>query len=260
MANETATVNEDSQYQDYEPDDDSDGEIYRVRLENVFEGPMDLLVYLIRKNEVDIWDIPIALITHQYLEYIEWMKQMNIDLAGEFLVMAATLAQIKSKMLLPIHEDVEEDAEDPRLEIARPLAEYLMMKQAAEELATRTLLGEHTFVRRTDKSSFAIDPDEEVVKVGLFELIDAFRRILDNLAPEQRVEFSSDVISVKDRINELVDILEEKGSAAFEELFSGEMTKQGIIVTFLAILEMVKLRLIRVVQHVQSGVIRLFYQ
>ena len=255
-------MNDETTETEYDPDEDGDGDegqIYRVRLENVFEGPMDLLVYLIKKNEVDIWDIPIALITGQYLEYIEWMKQMNIDLAGEFLVMAAALAQIKSKMLLPVHEDVEEDTEDPRLEIARPLAEYLRMKQAAEELAARTLLGEHTFVRHTDKSEFAIDPDEEVVKVGLFELIDAFRRILDNLAPEQRVEFSSDVISVKDRINELVDILEEKGSAAFEELFFGEMTKQGIIVTFLAILEMVKLRLVRVVQHVQSGVIRLFY-
>ncbi len=256
----TAIVNDESTYSQYDPDEEaSEGEVYRVRLENVFEGPMDLLVYLIKKNEVDIWDIPVALITSQYLEYIEWMKQMNIDLAGDFLVMAATLTQIKSKMLLPVHEDVEEGAEDPRLEIARPLAEYLKMKKAAEELATRALLGEHTFVRQSDKSDFAVDPDEEVVKVGLFELIDAFRRLLDNLSPDQRIEFSSDTISVKDRINELVDILEEKGSATFEELFSGEVTKEGIIVTFLAILEMVKIRVVRVVQNVSTGIIRLFY-
>jgi segregation and condensation protein A len=173
--------------------------------------------------------------------------------------MAATLAQIKSKMLLPVHEDVEESAEDPRMEIARPLAEYLKMKKAAEELAARTLLGEHTFVRQADKSGFAFDPDEDVVKVGLFELIDAFRRLLDNLSPEQRVEFSADTISVKDRINELVDILEKKGSATFEELFADEITKQGIIVTFLAVLEMVRVRIVRVVQNRGTGIIRLFY-
>jgi segregation and condensation protein A len=103
---------------------------YEVKLTDVFEGPMDLLSHLIKKNEVTIYDIPIALITRQYLEYLEWMKAMNIDLAGDFLVMASTLAQIKSRMLLPLHES-EEDQEDPRLEIARPLIEYLQIQSAA---------------------------------------------------------------------------------------------------------------------------------
>ncbi|MBW1753945.1 MAG: segregation/condensation protein A, partial [Deltaproteobacteria bacterium] len=102
-------------------------ELYQVKLDNIFEGPMDLLVHLIKKHEVDIYDIPIAMITDQYLEYLKWMESMNIDVAGDFIVMAATLTQIKSKMLLPIHEN-ENDQEDPRLEIARPLAEYLQMK------------------------------------------------------------------------------------------------------------------------------------
>ena len=121
-------------------------EHYKVRLEDIFEGPMELLVHLIKKHEVDIYDIPIALITKQYLEYLEWMKAMNIDMAGDFLVMASTLAQIKSRMLIPAHEN-ENDDEDPRLELVRPLEEYLRMKSAAERLSERDLLGEDTFVR-----------------------------------------------------------------------------------------------------------------
>jgi len=234
-------------------------EPYRVELTDVFEGPMDLLVYLIKKNEVDIYDIPIAMITDQYLGYIDLMKSLNIDLAGEFLVMAATLAQIKSKMLLPIHDGIEEDAEDPRLAITRPLIEYLQLKSAAEELAARQLLGEHTFIRKADTQEFIVDPDEEVIKIGLFELIDAFKRILDKVDPDQRVDLTADSISVKDRITQLIDILEEKGSIAFEELFDSDTTKADIIVTFLAVLEMVKVRLVRMVQYVKSGIIRLFY-
>ena len=108
---------------------------YKVHLENLFEGPMDVLIHLIRKNELDIYDIPIATITEQYLQYLEWMKMMNIDFAGEFIVMASTLAQIKSKMLLPVHD--EDDQEDPRLEITKPILEYLQMKSAAEQLGER---------------------------------------------------------------------------------------------------------------------------
>ena len=106
-------------------------EIYQIKLDNIFEGPMDLLVHLIKKNEVDIYDIPIALLTDQYLEYLEWMKSLNIDFAGDFLLMAATLTQIKSKMLLPIHES-EDEEDDPRLAITKPLEEFLRMKSAAE--------------------------------------------------------------------------------------------------------------------------------
>ena len=123
------------------PQDEGEDDRYRVKLENVFEGPMDLLVHLIKKAEVDIYDIPISQITEQYLNYLEWMKQMNIDFAGDFVLMASTLTHIKSRMLLPAQEG-EEEEEDPRLEITRPLLEYLRIKSAAEQLAERNLLGE----------------------------------------------------------------------------------------------------------------------
>jgi segregation and condensation protein A len=182
---------------------------------------------------------------------------MNIDLAGDFLVMAATLAQIKSKMLLPVYG--LEDEEDPRMEIVRPLAEYLKIKNAAEKLAGRNFLGQDIFVRSTDKSEYLAPDGEELIQVGLFELIDAFQRILDRMTPDHRVELSADRISVKDRISQLVRIFEDKTTVTFEELFTGNPRKGDIVVTFLAVLEMVRLNLISINQHVQSGIIRLIY-
>ncbi len=235
------------------PDED-----YRVRLEDIFEGPMDLLVHLIKKHEVDIYDIPIALITKQYLEYLEWMKAMNIDVAGDFLVMASTLAQIKSRMLIPAHEN-ENDDEDPRLELVRPLEEYLRMKSAAERLSERDLLGEDTFVRNPSQEDYLLNSEDAVISVGLFELIDAFQKILENITPGGRIEINADTITVRDRIVQIVDIFEARGSVTFNELFSKNADKSEVIVTFLAILEMVRLALVQVVQHTRSGIIRLFY-
>jgi len=219
---------------------------------------MDLLVHLIRKNELDIYDIPIALITEQYLEYLEWMQAMNIDYAGDFLLMASTLTQLKSRMLLPIHEGQDEE-EDLMQEITRPLVEYLQMKSVADQLVERNLLGEKTFIRTPDRGEFLTDPDDEFIKIGLFELIDAFQKILERIPDDHRVEMSADEISVKDKITQIVDILEVKQSITFMELFSDNPDRFEIIVTFLAILEMVKLTLIRMVQHVQTGVLRIFY-
>ena len=236
----------------------SQNQTYEVKLTDVFEGPMDLLIHLIRKNEVNIYDIPIALITRHYLEYLEWMKAMNIDLAGEFLVMASTLTQIKSRMLLPLH-DTEEGEEDPRLEIARPLIEYLQLQSAAEELSLRNLLGDQTFTRQISDQDHVLSPEDQIINVGLFELIDAFRSILETLPGDAQVDFTTDRVSVTDRITEIVDILEKKGSITFAELFTSKATKSELIVTFLALLEMVKLYLIRIVQHLQSGTIRIFY-
>jgi segregation and condensation protein A len=233
-------------------------ETYQIHLENVFEGPMDLLVHLIRKNEVDIYDIPIALITDQYLGYLDWMKSLNIDIAGDFLLMAATLTQIKSKMLLPTHGE-EDDTEDPRLEITKPLEEYLKLKSVAERLAERDLLGENTFTRKPGKDELA-PTDDDYVQVGLFELIDAFQKILNNSSITHKIDMTSEGISIRDKIAQIVDILEERGDATFEELFHPPATKSEIIVTFLAILEMVKLKLINIIQHMESGIIRVFYQ
>jgi segregation and condensation protein A len=233
-------------------------EHYKVRLEDIFEGPMELLVHLIKKHEVDIYDIPIALITKQYLEYLEWMKAMNIDMAGDFLVMASTLAQIKSRMLIPAHEN-ENDDEDPRLELVRPLEEYLRMKSAAERLSERDLLGEDTFVRNPGQEDYLLNPEDAFINVGLFELIDAFQKILENITPGSRIEINADTITVRDRIVQIVDIFETRGSVTFNELFSKNADKSEVIVTFLAILEMVRLALVQVVQHTRSGIIRLFY-
>jgi len=221
---------------------------------------MDLLLHLIKKNEVDIYDIPIALITRQYLDYLEWMKAMNIEFAGDFIVMAATLAQIKSRLLLPAYDSEQEDEEDPRNAISRPLIEYLQMKNAAQQLASRELLGDKIFVRSSSPQSTAFAIEEKEIQVGLFELIDAFRKILDDVSGEHRVDLHTERISVKERINEIIDILEQKGSIAFEELFTESRNRSDVIVTFLAVLEMVKLSLLRITQHVQTGVIRMFYQ
>ena len=232
---------------------------YRVKLENVFEGPMDLLVHLIKKAEVDIYDIPISQITEQYLSYLEWMKQMNIDFAGDFVLMASTLTHIKSRMLLPAQEG-EEEEDDPRLEITRPLLEYLRIKSAAEQLAERNLLGDKTFIRKPDSRLFDDVKDDQIIRIGLFELIDAFQSILDKVAPSHRVDLTRDRISVQDRIAQLTELLEENESMTFDELFTDCRKRPDIIVTFLAILEMAKLSLIHIAQHVPTGIIRIFYQ
>ena len=232
--------------------------LYQVRLEEIFEGPMDLLIHLIRKNDLDIYDIPIALITDQYLQYLELMKAMNIDYAGDFLLMASTLTQIKSRMLLPTHEG-EEEEEDPMQEITRPLLEYLQMKSAADQLIERNLLGEKTFVRNPKHDEFLTNSDDDFIKVGLFELIDAFQKILERIPDDHRVELTTDEISVKERISQIAEILEAKASITFRELFSDNPNKREVIITFLAILEMVKLTLIRIVQNLKTGIIRIMY-
>ncbi len=231
---------------------------YKVKLENVFEGPMDLLIHLIKKNEVDIYDIPVALVTEQYLAYMEWIKLLDIDNVGDFLVMASTLAHIKSRMLLPQH-GIGDDEEDPRLELVRPLAEYLRIKSAAQALADRDLLGDTIFTRKAKAKPF-IDEDPEMIQVGLFELIDAFQRVLNKVGKDHTVEIPTDEISVKDRMNDVVAVLEDKGSVTFTELFQASDAKRYIIVTFLALLELMKMNLIRAAQGAESGIIRLFYQ
>ncbi len=229
---------------------------YKVKLD-VFEGPMDLLVYLIKKNEVDIQDIPISLITKQYLYYLELIKAMNIELAAEFLLMAATLTHIKSKMLLPISEDEDAEAEDPREEITRPLIEYLKIKSASQELEKKNILGVDTFVRKGDVNEFKPDAKEEAIEVGLFQLIEAFASIMGKLSSEERINITIDIISIKDKINEIVEILETKKTETFFGLFEKSGTKMELITTFLAILEMIKLKIIDVIQTKQEGVIRI---
>lgn len=234
-------------------------ERYKVQIDDIFEGPMDLLVHLIRKHEMDIYDIPIALVTEQYLEYLQWMNAINIDVAGDFILMASTLTKIKSRMLLPVHEE-EADDEDPRLEIVKPLEEYLQMKSAANELISRNLLGEDTFVRNPNQENHSKDQDGKIIKVGLFELIDAFQTILEKISVHRGVDIvTADTVSVRDRIVQIVEIFETRNSVTFNELFPMNTDKSEVVVTFLAILEMVRLSLINIVQNTQTGIIRLFY-
>ena len=234
---------------------------YEIKLDNIFEGPMDLLVHLIKKHEVDIYDIPIALITDRFLAYLEWMQSLNIEVASDFLVMAATLAHIKSRMLLPKPENQTEDEEeeDLRLEIAGQLLEYLQMKDVALQLSERSILDEDVFARSPDKSFFIIDPEEEVVKTDLFDLISAYHKLLDQTAGKDGMRIIAEKISVKDRMTEIIDIMENKGTVTFLDLLSKNSERIDIVVTFLAILEIVKLKLVRIVQNGQGSGLRLFY-
>lgn len=233
---------------------------YEIKLD-VFEGPLDLLLYLIRKNEVDIYNIPIAIITEQYLQHIEAMKALNLDVAGEYLVMASTLLLIKSKMLLPVDENEEGEpveGDDPREPLIRQLLEYQAFKEAALNLAQRPLLGRDTFKR--DYAIEELEPkeeEEEFVELGVFDLIEAFRRILSTLKKEDIMEIDVERISLADRINEIMERLQAQKDLTFEELLDTKSRKQ-IIYTLLAVLELVKLRVIRACQVGPFGTIRIF--
>nr|HID60103.1 chromosome segregation protein ScpA [Desulfobacterales bacterium] len=230
---------------------------YCVRLE-IFEGPMDLLFHLVRENRLDICEIPISLITKEYLEHLDLMKTINIDLASDFLIVAATLIRIKSRTLLPVSEEGEEDEEEGT-EIARPLSEYLRFKKAAETLATRPLLDQDVFVRRFSPEDWTDKGHGPMVQVGICDLIDVFKEIMENAKPEYLVDLTREGLSVKKRIAELVDILEKSSSITFQELFSSKTNRSEIVITFLAILEMVKMDMIRIAQQLQDGVVRIFY-
>ncbi|HYA02860.1 MAG TPA: segregation/condensation protein A [Syntrophobacteria bacterium] len=235
------------------------GAEYQVRLE-IFEGPMDLLLHLIRKSKVDIYDIPIALVMDQYLAYLDVMRSFNIDVAAEFLEMAATLAYIKSRMLVPGElSDDEDEEEDPRLELVRPLMEYARLKDAAFLLAGRPQLGRDVYARDIPPEElWGLERSDEIAEVGLFELINALQGLLRRAAPGRFMEVNADVIRVKDRIAKILEILNEVSSITFRELFPEGAGKAEAIVTFLAILELVKLRTVRAFQHQPSGIIRLY--
>ncbi len=223
---------------------------YNVSVE-AFEGPLDLLLHLIRKNEVDVYNIPIAAITRQYLEYLELMKELNLDVAGEFLVMASTLIQIKSKMLLPTPVDDEgaEEEEDPRAELVKRLLEYSRYKEAAQTLNERELLGRDVFARKfASPDLVALQPEEEPLQVEMFELIEALQRVLAKVPVETFHEVGVDNISITDRINEILAFLEGKEAGAFEEVFAEIPTREYIVATFLAILELCKLKMVKLVQ------------
>jgi segregation and condensation protein A len=230
-------------------------EPYSIKLP-VFEGPMDLLLHLIKENKLDIYDIPISLITGQYLEYIELMKELNLEIAGEFLVMAATLIQIKSRMLLPPDEAApEEEPVDPRLELVSRLIEYQAMKQASLALKEMGEAWAGVLSRAFEEEGEVGEEGEEELSlfdISLFDLIGAFRKILDK-APPELVSISKESLTVKDRIARILEVLEAKETVTFEELFDGESSRSVLIVTFVALLELLKLGLARAYQEKGFG-------
>ena len=219
----------------------------------IFEGPLDLLLHLIKKNEVSIADIPIATITEQYLSTLELMQSLNLDVAGEFLVMAATLIHIKSRMLLPPGEEEGEDEEegDPREELIRRLLEYQRFKEAAGELEKREILRRDVFVRRPE-----IPEDVENAGFGglsLFDLISALRQVLERFPEEGIHEITLEKISVREKMSFLLDDLHRRGKVVFQSLFEAAVSRLEVVVTFLAMLELVKIRAIRVAQEEREG-------
>jgi len=229
---------------------------YTFRLEG-FEGPLDLLLHLIQKDELDIFNIPIALITGQYLEYLQLMKVLNLDIAGEYLLMASTLLHIKSRMLLPKSSEGEEETEeDPRAELMRRLLEYQKYKEAALELEKRPLLDRDVFIRLMPAGAEE-EPEEEKVEVNLLDLIEAFRKMLERVKPEGVHEVVLEPISVEDKIEEILALLErENRSVAFHRLFPEQVSRRVVVVTLLAILELVKMKRIRIFQMTPFETIR----
>jgi segregation and condensation protein A len=227
---------------------------YKVSLPS-FEGPLDLLLHLCQKHELDILEIPIGFVTEKYLEYLSVMQLMDLDVAAEYLVMAATLAHIKSKMLLPApppgQEDdvVAEEEEDPREALIRRLLEYQKYKQAGAELVARGVQGADVFSRGSvieDAVQTGLPP---LAEVPLYSLVEAFQRVLAKSKIVLTHDIVADRISLSDRILQLVDLLRQKKRVLFEELFDGVTSRFDLVITFLALLEMTKLRMTRLYQN-----------
>jgi segregation and condensation protein A len=243
------------------PDFESSLEAYPIKLAN-FEGPLDLLIHLIKKSEVNVYDIPIALITEQYLQYIELMQELNLDIAGEFLVMAATLIHIKSRMLLPrppTDAEGEEDVEDPREALVRRLLEHQKFKAAAELLHDRETVRSAQWPRSDGAvASIAGEAPEPELEVDLFSLLAAFRGVLERAKHRPQVVLPPERVSIESRIEVLLTRLSETEACGFEELFADVSGRADLIVTFLALLEMIRLKLVRIFQSGPFGPIRVY--
>ena len=239
---------------------ESSPDAYKVKLDS-FEGPLDLLIHLIRSNEVNVYDIPIALITEQYLSYLALMQELNLDVAGEFLVMAATLIHIKSRMLLPRPDPTQDDQpEDPREALVRRLLEHQKYKAAAELLHERETVRSAQFMRPDARVADAAgDEYEPELEVDLFSLLAAFKGVLERASRRPRMVLPPEEIPIETRIEQLLARLSETEACGFEDLFAdGDGSRSFVIVTFLALLEMIRLKLVRVYQSMGSGAIRVY--
>jgi len=230
---------------------------YQVKLE-VFEGPLDLLLHLIKKEEIDIYNIPISRITEEYLAYVELLKLLNLEIAGEFLVMAATLLQIKSKKLLPVIDlDAENQEElDPCQELVRQLLEYKRFKEVAKVLEQREIKQQQIYTRPPVKIE-KIGDEEYVIEASLFDLLDAFKNVLKSSVKTVR-EIIQEEVRIEERMKIIRDRLAEKESLTFEDIFTPESTKMEMIVSLLGLLEMIKQKEIKIMQTRLFDKIRIF--
>lgn len=231
---------------------------YQLKLD-IFEGPLDLLLHLIKEQKMEIHDIPVSEISRQYLDYLGLMTDLNLEVAGEYLVMAAELTRLKSKMLLPSHGDEEdgEDGIDPRDELARRLIEYQRYKSAAGDLRHLEFERQQLFSRG---SEIHVEEGEEevIVDATVFDLFSAFKKVLSQKTFKQDYEVKITTLSVSEHVNRVLDMLNENESVTFESLFADTQSKQEVIVTFLALLELMRMSLIRVQQGSQFETIRVY--
>jgi len=228
---------------------------YRVNLE-VFEGPFDLLLYLIKKNDLDVYDIPIAFVLEEYMRYLDTLKDLDIDLAGDFLLMAAEMAHIKSRMLLPedsVEEEILED--DPRADLVRRILEYQQFKEASEDLTKRDVLGRDVFVQQALEKMEV--PDNGSIEGNVYELVEAFSKILQKIPASEYHAVAVDRISVNERIYQIIGRIKKGMTIMLEDLLVGNLGKYDVVVTFLALLEMSKLRMIKIYQSAVCGPIHI---
>ncbi len=226
----------------------------------LFEGPLDLLLHLIKKNEVDIYDIPIAKITEQYIEYLELMKVLNLQFAGEYLVIAAELSLVKSKMLLP-KPVIEEEEEDPRAELVRRLIEYQIYKDAATDLMGKDVLGRDVFKREYIETSFEQDEEVELVAVDLWALIEAFREFYQRRSYlwAEEITYEGEAVTIDEKIEYVLELLNAKPQLRFEELFDDCSSRLDLVITFLALLELARTENVDVVQDSPDSPILIAY-
>jgi len=226
-------------------------EEHKLQLD-VFEGPLDLLLYLIKKEEVDIYEIPIVKIADQYMEYLNVMRMLDLNIAGEFLVMAATLMLIKSRMLLPpeVRPEMEEEEEDPRWELVRQLIEYRKFKEAAVFLQSKEFQQENVFALGSHNVELEAEPGGlHLEEVSIFDLITAFNGVLKQIPTEDLSALFLASYNVADKIEAILNALTANESVSFYSLFEHMANRQEVVCTFLAVLELIRLRQAQVIQE-----------
>lgn len=227
---------------------------------SLFEGPLDLLLHLIKKNEMDIYDIKVAAITEQYIEYLELMKELNLEVAGDYLVIAAELSLLKSKMLLP-KPVIEEDEEDPRAELVRRLLEYQVYKDAASDLFEGEVLGRDVFKREPGTEDLDIEEEVELVPVNLWSLIEAFREFYERRKElwAEDLAFITEEITIEEKLEHVLDKIRKLGEIGFERLFSECGSKFDLVMTFLSLLELVRMDSVHIVRETPGSPIIIVY-